>query len=421
MTLYITLVIVLLLSGLFSGMEIAFVSSNKLRLEMEKEKPSITARILSLFYSQKASFIATLLVGNNIALVVYGIIMAQILAELVFTPLGITNEAAMLTLQTVVSTAIVLVTGEFIPKTLFRINPNRMLSVFALPMWLFYVILYPISKLASLLSKGILLGLGIKTTEKEDEQTFTRVDLDNLIQTTIEQASDYEDITDEVEMFQNVLDFSQIKVRDCILPRTEIDAIGIDASLQELQNRFVESGHSKIIVYEGDIDNIVGFIHSLEMFRKPDDWTKCIKEIPVVPETMTAQKLFKIFTTQKKSLAVVVDEFGGTSGIVSLEDLVEEIFGEIEDEHDKDNLTAKTLENGEYLLSARLEIDRVNEMFNLELPENDDYITIGGLILSHFQRFPKPSEIVTINDTYKFQIIKMSTTKIELVKLIVSQ
>ena len=414
---YLYLIITLTLSALFSGMEIAFVSSNKLRLEMEKEQSSLTNRVIDLFYRQKASFIATLLVGNNICLVVYGILMGQVLKTLLFEPIGLTNEATILTLQTFLSTAIVLVTGEFLPKTLFKINPNRMLTVFALPMWLFYVVLYPISKLASGLSKAILFVFGLRTTEEESAQTFTRVDLDHLIQSSIENAADDDNVTDEVEMFQNVLDFGQVKVRDCIVPRTEIDAIDIDATLEELQSKFVESGHSKVIVYQGDIDNIVGFIHSLEMFRGLDDWTEKIREIPIVPETMTAQKLFKIFTTQKKSLAVVVDEFGGTSGIVSLEDLVEEIFGEIEDEHDKDDLICKDLGNGEYVLSARMEIDRVNEQFDIELPEDKDYLTIGGLILNRLQSFPKPNDIVKIDGKFEFRIIKVAMTKIELVKL----
>lgn len=388
---------------------------------MDKEHPTITTRILDLFYRNKSSFIATLLVGNNIALVVYGILMASVLRDIVFNQMEITNEATMLTLQTIISTAIVLVTGEFLPKTLFKINPNRMLGMFAIPTWLFYVILYPVSKFASGLSKLILRLLGIKSTENENEKTFTRVDLDNLIQSSIDNADNEAEQLDEVEMFQNVLDFKEVKVRDCIVPRTEIDAIDLDATLDELRNKFVESGHSKIIVYRGDIDNIVGFIHSAEMFKQPDDWTDQIREIPIVPETMTAQKLFKIFTTQKKSLAIVVDEFGGTSGIVSLEDLVEEIFGEIEDEHDRDDLILKDLGNGEYLISARMEIDRVNEQLDIELPEDNDYITIGGLVLDRLQRLPKPNDTVELEDGIELRVIKVSTTKIELVKLIMSK
>lgn len=389
---------------------------------MEREqRRGLIDRIIDLFYKHKSSFIATLLVGNNIALVVYGILMAQTLNVCMFTPLGIADEATVLALQTIISTAIVLVTGEFLPKSLFKINPNRMLNIFAIPMWFFYILLYPISKIASTLSKFILYLCGLRTTEKEDEQTFTRVDLDYLIQSSIEKAADEDEVTDEVEMFQNVLDFGQVKVRDCIVPRTELDAIDIEASLEQLMNKFVESGHSKIIVYQGDIDNIIGFIHSSEMFRQPTDWTKKIRELPIVPETMTAQKLFKIFTTQKKSMAVVVDEFGGTSGIVSLEDLVEEIFGEIEDEHDKDDLICRDLGGGEYLVSARMEIDRINEQLDISLPEDDNYMTIGGLILNTLQRFPKIGDTITIDNQTEFDVVKVAQTRIELVKLRIKQ
>lgn len=385
---------------------------------MDNENPTFTTRIINMFYRNDASFIAALLVGNNTALVIYGIMMASVLGRIMFGPLGIESEAMQLTIKTFISTAIVLVTGEFLPKTLFRINPNRMLHIFAVPMWLCYVILYPISKLSSAISKSFLFLFGIKNNSENYNKQFTRVDLDNLIQTTIDNASDEDEVNDEVEMFQNVLDFSQAKVRDCLLPRTEIVAVEKSTSLEELLSVFIESGHSKIVVYEGDIDNIVGFIHSVEMFHNPADWTKQIKEIPIVPETMSAQKLFKIFTTQKKSLAVVVDEFGGTSGIVSLEDLVEEIFGEIEDEHDRDDLICKKIGNNEYIISARVEIDRANDTLNLELPESDDYMTVGGLILSVYQSLPKPNTVIRISDRYEFRIIKVSMTKIELVKLI---
>lgn len=428
-TLIIQTAIVLLFSAFFSGMEIAFVSSNKLRFEMDREEQGFTARLIDTFYSHPNNFISTLLIGNNIALVIYGILMASIVNDLILTPLGIhqvnnecPNEVICLLAQTIISTLIVLVTGEFLPKTLFKINPNRTLTIFALPAYFFYIILWPIGKFTSSLSKIILRLAGQKIKKAEAEKTFTKVDLDYLIQSNIENVGDEEEIEDEVKIFQNALDFSTIKVRDCIVPRTEIDAVDEDTELRSLKGRFIESGHSKIIVYRGDIDNITGFIHSAEMFRlgEDDDWRKCIKNVPIVPETMNAQKLLSTFITQKRSLAVIVDEFGGTSGIVTLEDLVEEIFGEIEDEHDSNNYVAKDLGNGEYVLSARMEIEKANETLGLDLPESDEYITVGGLILNEYQSFPKLNEIVTFGH-WEFKVLKKTTTKIELVKLKVKQ
>ena len=393
-------VIVLLFSGFFSGMEIAFVSSSKLRFEMDREQQGFSSRLIDTFYRHPNSFISTLLVGNNIALVIYGILMAKITNALILIPLGIhqpwgdcPNEALCLLLQTVLATLIVLVTGEFLPKTLFRINPNRMMRLFALPAYIFYIILWP-------------------------EKVFTREDLDYLIQSNIDKAADDEDIEDEVKIFQNALDFSSVKVRDCIVPRTEIVAVSTETSFRELQTQFVESGHSKIIVYKEDIDNIVGYIHTAEMFRlsEDEDWTKHVREVPIVPETMNAQKLLGTFISQKRSLAVIVDEFGGTSGIVTMEDLVEEIFGEIEDEHDSKNYTARQTAPGEYQLSGRLEIAQANELLGLDLPESDDYLTVGGLILHEFQNFPKLNEPVRFGH-WEFKVTKKTATKIELVQL----
>ena len=418
--LIISCIIVLLISAFFSGMEIAFVSSNKLQMEMDKaSKQGITSRILGIFYAHPNSFISSLLVGNNISLVVYGIIMAQLVNQYILIPMGLQdNGPIQLTIQTIVSTLIVLVTGEFLPKTIFRLNPNGMMNAFAVPAYLFYVLLYPISKFTSGLSKVCLWLVGAEVKPVEKEKSFTKVDLDDLIQQNIENVGDESEINEEGQIFQNALDFRTTKIRDCIVPRTEIDAVNINTPLEVLRNEFVESGHSKIIVYREDIDNIVGYVHSSEMFRlKPNDkWTACIRELPIVPETMTAQRLMKQLMQEKKSMAVVVDEFGGTSGIVTLEDLMEEVFGEIEDEHDTTNYTAKDLGNGEYLLSARLEIENINERFDLDLPESDEYLTLGGLILHEYQSFPKLNEVVKFGH-WEFKIMKNTTTKIELVRL----
>ena len=410
MSIIIYLLITMAFSAFFSGMEIAFVSVDKLRFEMDR-KGGVSSRILSLFFRNPNDFISTMLVGNNIALVIYGILMAQIIGDNLLAG-WITNHFVMVLVQTVISTLIILVTGEFLPKTLFKINPNLALNVCAVPLFICYVVLYPISKFSSGVSYLFLRLFGMKV----NKEAFGKVGVDYFVQSSIDNAESEETLDTEVKIFQNALDFSAVKIRDCIVPRTEVVAVALDTSLEELKGRFVESGISKIIVYDGNIDNVVGYIHSSEMFRSPKDWRDHVKEVPIVPETMAAHKLMKLFMQQKKTIAVVVDEFGGTSGIVSLEDLVEEIFGDIEDEHDNTSYICKQIGEHEYVLSARLEIEKVNETFNLELPESDDYLTVGGLILNQYQSFPKLHELVSVGK-YQFKIIKVTATKIELVRL----
>lgn len=414
MSIIIYLLITMAFSAFFSGMEIAFVSVDKLRFEMDR-KGGVSSRILSLFFRNPNDFISTMLVGNNIALVIYGILMAQIIGDNLLAG-WITNHFVMVLIQTVISTLIILVTGEFLPKTLFKINPNLVLNVCALPLFICYIILYPISKFSSGVSYLFLRLFGMKVNKEASAKAFGKVDLDYFVQSSIDNAESEETLDTEVKIFQNALDFSTVKIRDCIVPRTEVVAVALDTSLEELKNRFVESGISKIIVYDGNIDNVVGYIHSSEMFRNPKDWRDHVKEVPIVPETMAAHKLMKLFMQQKKTIAVVVDEFGGTSGIVSLEDLVEEIFGDIEDEHDNTSYICKQIGEHEYVLSARLEIEKVNETFDLDLPESDDYLTVGGLILNQYQSFPKLHELVSVGK-YQFKIMKVTATKIELVRL----
>ena len=412
-SLIIGIIITMVFSAFFSGMEIAFVSSNRMLAEMDKERNGFTQRIISLFYAHPNGFVSTMLVGNNIALVIYGILIARLFDNTIFAGMdaGFTVPA-----DTILSTLIVLFTGEFLPKTLFEANPNRLLAVFSPFAYICYVVLWPISKFSTFLSKVILRVFGLKMDDESADDGFSKVDLDYLVQSSIDNAEKDSDINDEVKIFQNALDFSDTKVRDCMVPRTEIQAVDWDASLEELQQKFVESGNSKIVVYKEDIDHIEGYIHSSELFRSPKKWQDHIRTMPFVPETMQAQKLMKIFLQQKKTLGVVVDEFGGTSGLVSLEDIVEEIFGDIEDEHDSTKYVAKQTADGDYLLSARLEIDKVNEMFDLDLPESDEYMTIGGLILHEYQSFPKLNEVVKF-DKYEFKIIKSTSRKIELVQL----
>lgn len=401
-------------SAFFSGMEIAFVSSNRLLAEMEREKGGPSQRCIQFFYRHPSNFVSTMLVGNNIALVIYGILFAAIFDATLFASL---DEGLRVTADTLLSTVVVLFTGEFLPKTIFKSMPNTMLTIFAPFAMLCYIVLYPVSRFSTMLSKLVLFVLGVKMPKTEDEKEFLKVDLDHLVQSSIDNAKSDEDIEDEVKIFQNALDFSDTKVRDCMVPRTEIEAVDIEkATVDDLRNMFIESGHSKIIVYKDDIDHIVGYVHSSEMFRNPEDWKQCVRTMPFVPETMAARKLMQTLLAQKKSLGVVVDEFGGTSGIVSLEDIVEDIFGDIEDEHDNNKYVAQKTSDGDYILSARLEIDKVNELFDLELPTSDDYMTVGGLILYNYKSFPKVNETIKIGE-FEFKILKLSMTKIELVRL----
>ena len=418
-SLIVWLLVTMLFSAFFSGMEIAFVSSNRLLAEMDREKNGLSQKAISYFYQHPSNFVSTMLVGNNIALVIYGILFARIFDTTLFAPL---SDGMRVTADTLLSTFIVLFTGEFLPKTIFKNNPNTLLTVFAVPAWVCYVVLWPISRFATLLSKGILRLVGIRMSKTGEEREFTKVDLDYLVQTSIDNADNEDEIGEEVKIFQNALDFSETKIRDCMVPRTEIDAVEDTATIEELKQVFIESGHSKIVVYHEDIDHIIGYIHSSDMFTasKTAICADLVREISFVPETMLASKLMKQLMQQKRSLAVVVDEFGGTSGLVSLEDIMEEITGEIEDEHDNTNLVAKQLSDHEYMLSARQEIEKVNEMFDLDLPESDEYMTIGGLILHEYQSFPKLNEIVKIGH-YEFKIVKNTATKIELVRLNVTE
>lgn len=405
--------ITLLLSAFFSGMEIAFVSSNRMLAEMDKGSSKLTRRLQTFFYKNPNDFVSTMLVGNNIVLVVYGIFVARLLDNTIFKGL---DPAISVTADTILSTLVVLFTGEFLPKTLFKSNPNKFFSFFVFPAYLFYLLLWPVSRFSTLLSKILLKISGVKVDKDNDDGEFSKIDLDYLVQSSIDNATDNSQIDDEVRIFQNALDFSDTKVRDCMVPRTEICAVEKSSSLSDLKNIFIESGKSKILVYDNDIDHIIGYIHSLELFRNPNDWHNHIRTMPFVPETMSARKMMQTFLQQKKSLGVVIDEFGGTSGIISLEDIVEEIFGDIEDEHDNSNYIAQKNSDGTYLLSARLEIDKVNDLFSLDIPESEDYMTIGGFILHEYENFPKLNEVVRIG-RFEFKIIKNTMTKIELVRL----
>ncbi len=383
---------------------------------MDTKNAGLAARPLSVFFRHPNNFVSTMLVGNNITLVIYGILIAKLFDSTIFAGIAQENPGLAVALDTILSTVIVLFTGEFLPKMLFKSQANRLLTIFAVPAYVCYILLYPISRFSTMLSHGIMALCGIKKEKEEAGEEFTKVDLDFLVQESIDNS---DDSARTLNFFQNALDLSDVKVRDCMVPRTEICAVRNVTSLEELKQKFIETGKSKIIVYKEDIDNIIGYIHSSEMFKEEsagNGWKESIRTMPFVPETMPARRLMQIFLSQKKSLGVVVDEFGGTAGIVSLEDICEEIFGEIEDEHDKSNLLAKKISDTEFVISARQEIDNINRMFELELPESDEYQTIAGLVLHQHQGFPAVNEEIKVGD-YIIKVLKKSSTKIDLVKI----
>ena len=396
------------------------MSSNRMQAEMDTMNAGLAAKPLSIFFKHPNKFVSTMLVGNNITLVIYGILFAKLFDSTIFAGISAENPALAVALDTILSTVVVLFTGEFLPKMLFKSQPNRLLTFFALPAYLCYIILYPISSFSTFLSNAIMRIFGMKVNKDTENEEFSKLDLDYLVQESIDKADDQ---SRTLSFFQNALELSEIKVRDCMVPRTEICAIQNISSLEELKVKFVETGKSKIIVFKEDIDHIIGYIHSSEMFKEDNNdkgWRSNVRTMPFVPETMPARKLMQIFLSQKKSLGVVVDEFGGTAGIVSLEDICEEIFGEIEDEHDKQTLLAKKVSETEFVFSARQEIDYVNEQFDLELPESEEYQTLAGLVLHQHQGFPAVNEEIKVGNV-TIKVLKKSSTKIDLVKVILNK
>jgi CBS domain containing-hemolysin-like protein len=415
----ILIISMLALSAFFSGMEIAFVAANKLRLELDRNKNTVSSRIISIFSKYPGHYISTMLVGNNIALVVYGLVMAKILEPSI--AMWVDSESLILTIQTILSTILILVTAEFIPKTLFRINPNLALNLFAMPVMFFYIVFYPITIITILLSKNIIDKL-FKTeiTEEEETQAFGKVDLDHLVQEGQDTQAISEDDLHDIKIFRNALDFSKVKLRECIVPRNEIEAMEIGSEIEELTQRFIETGFSRILIYKESIDDIIGYVHSSVIFKKPQSIKSALSRTIYVPETMAAHKLLNLFTKEQKSIAVVVDEFGGTAGMVTMEDIMEEIFGEIEDEHDSIDLEDQQLSENEYLLSGRLEIDYLNDKYELYFPESEDFETLNGFILFNHGSIPKYNETIRIAQ-FSFKIVEVSSTRIEKVKLIVNE
>jgi CBS domain containing-hemolysin-like protein len=411
------ILISIIFSAFFSGMEIAFISSNNLKIELDKSKGLLSGRILSRFNHQPSKFIGALLLGNNIALVIYGIAMANILEPLIesLLPVYLTGEFVILLIQTIIATLIILITAEFLPKVLFRQNPNAILNFFSIPVFIFYYLFFPVIYLFTGLAGWLLkIFFGIKSLEKI--YVFTSIDLNDYIKNFTGEHPTHGDVTQEIQMVQNALDFTNVKLRACMVPRPEIFAIEENESLDELRKQFIHTGFSKILVYKESIDNIIGYTHTSDMFKSPKNIKAITRSVFYVPETMLANDVLSMFFKQHKSIAIVVDEFGGTAGIVTMEDIIEEIFGEIEDEYDDDVFIEKKVSDNEYLLSGRIEIDYLNEKYGLDLPHSDDYETIAGFIISHHESIPNLKEEIII-DKYSFTILQASENRIDQVSL----
>ena len=411
-------IVFLLLSFFFSGMEIAFISSDRLRYALDKKNKNAIDYILNVFYTHPRNFLSTLTTGNLLVLIAF-VYCTIVISEVYIFETITNNKLLALLIQFFIATVIIFVNGELLPRVVFKNNANLWVRVMAVPAFLFYVLLYPVTKVFTTIGRFILRIVGIKFNTSE-ARALGRVELDTYLKQGMSDTPEEGVIDSEVKIFKNALDFSSIKLRDCMVPRTDIIAVNVNTDIEELKDTFVQSGFSKILVYEDDIDNIIGYIHMWEMFDNPSDWNKNIASISFYPDSMLARNLMSELLLQHKSIAVVVDEFGGTSGIITMEDLVEEIFGDIEDEYDVNTNIAKNVGENEYIISGRLEIDQLNEMFNFNLPQDDDYTTVAGYILHHIQRFPKTYESIDI-DRYTFKILKVTSRKIEVVKLYVNQ
>ena len=409
--------ICLILSAFFSGMEIAFVSANRIYLEIEKQQNGFNAKFLNFITKNPSRFIATMLVGNNISLVIYGIFMGDRILQLFFpeTLLGGAISIHIVFIQTVISTIIILLTAEFLPKVFFQQFSNILMKVFAIPTAFFYAFFFPITSMIIILSDYILIKF-FKTKGDQVQLTFSKIELGNYIEEQLESTKDMDTVDSEIQIFQNALDFSEVKVREAMVPRTEIIATEITASLSVIKKLFTSSGLSKIPVFDNSIDDILGYIHVFEMFKKPTDLKKILLPVAFVPETMKISEVLKLLTKQRKSIAVVLDEYGGTSGIITVEDIIEELFGEIEDEHDHVALFEKQIDKGLFEFSARVEVDYINQKYDLSLPENEFYETLGGLIVYLKEEIPTEGTVIEI-ENYEFEIKEVSSTKIEKVIL----
>ena len=411
----ILIVVTLIISAFFSGMEIAYVAANRLQIEIDKKQALPSSHIISIFINNPGKYLTTMLVGNNIALVIYSLIMTGLLEPVIYK---FTNSVGIvLFMQTLLSTILILLTGEFLPKIIFRSIPNLALNIFSIPVLFFYILFYPLTSLITRISEYVISKFHkVDNPKNSVKQVFTKIDLVHLINQSTEKKPEDNSFENDLKIFQNALDFTSVKVRDCMVPRTEIAAVEMESSIDELREKFIETGFSKILVYTESIDNISGYITSKSLFKKIRSIREKVIDISFVPEAMPAHKLLEKFIQEKMNLAIVVDEFGGVSGMLTIEDIIEEIFGEIEDEHDTTELIEKRIGENELILSGRLEIDYLNDKYDLNLPESEDYETLTGLIFYYFQNIPKQNEIIRI-EPFDVKILKVSRTRIELVNL----
>jgi CBS domain containing-hemolysin-like protein len=415
-SLYFGLITSILFSAFFSGIEIAFISADMLHIEVMSKKGTFPAKVLSVFAANRSHFLATLLVGNNLSIVLYGILMAQILEPwlLRFLPAFLSGDISILIIQSILSTIIVLITAEFLPKSLFMLNPNTMLTVFAFPMALIYYALYPVIFIIANVSQFLIRNV-LRLKYEDNKPVFGLIDLNNYIKQNLLNVEKEEESEIDAKIFNNAIEFKTIKVRECMIPRTELVALDVDATIEELRGSFVDSGHSKILIYRDNIDDVIGYCHSLALFKKPEGIKEMLTPITIVAETMLANELLVQLISEHKSIALVVDEYGGTSGVVTIEDVIEEIFGEIRDEHDDEYLTEEKIDDFNFILSARHEVDYLNETYEWQLPEGE-YDTLGGLILEYNEDIPEENDEVII-DKFLFAIIAIADNRIDRVRL----
>ena len=416
MNVILIILLAIILSAFFSGMEIAFVASNRLRIELDRKQGVFGSSIIKLFTDNPGQYIATMLIGNNFSLVIYGLVFSKMLGVLL-TPL-LNSDLLVLIINTILSTAIILLVAEFLPKTIFIISPNFFLKFLSVPTLIFFFLFYPVSKFTLAASNlFIRIFFKIKPGEKKQENlVFSKVDLDHFVNLSSQSKEESEPDHRDIRIFRNALDFSNVKLRECMIPRTEIEAVELGTSVAQLKEKFVETRLSRILIYQDTIDNITGYFELKDIFRNPSDIKSMIWKLAIVPETMSANKLLKLFVDEKKNIALVVDEFGGTSGMVTIEDVLEEIVGDIEDEHDTTDLIEKNVGVNEYILSGRFEIDYLNEKYHFNLPEADDYETLAGMILYYHGSIPGNNDVIRVNN-FTFKVLKASTTRLELVNL----
>lgn len=398
-----------ILSAFFSGMEIAFVSANKLHIELEKKREGFIPNVLGKLTQNSSKFITTMLIGNNISLVVYSYFMGKVIIEML--PIQNYPDLSVLLIQTLISTVIILVTAEFLPKAIFRVYANQTMKIFAIPAYFFYLILYLFSSITNGMS-NFFLKIFFKAHSDEEQTEFSKEELGNYISEQLETGNNDEELDSEIQIFQNALEFQNLKAREIMVPRTEIMAIEIHESVTQLKNTFVDTGYSKILVYKNSLDDIIGYVNAFELFKKPKTIKSILLPVEIVPESMMINDVLNGLMKKRKSVAVVVDEYGGTSGIITVEDIVEELFGEIEDEHDVQELLEERISETEYKFSARLEVDYLNEEYNLELPKEEAYETLGGFIIEHTENIPEQDEILEILN-FKVKILKVSSSKID--------